>query len=241
VQGGRPRRPAARSTRGLWRRSAQRGSGSDDPMGRSTPVLRRCGGVRTGQRATGGEKKNETAAEITCVGSWPNYGEDAARIGAIGLRVKPGLGAELWRGLAGVVARQGGVATTAWSFCTAELGGGTAWFGSGYAGRGRVRRREGSRGQINREAVILGAGRWQASPGDLGGTLHEESGSRQRIACSRLWLLLLEGRSVLGWLAGGATGLRRSIGQRDDPAGQNRFLGEDRGAGERSARAEGEG
>ena len=64
-------------------------------------------------------------------------------------------------------------------------------------------------------------------------------------------------------MAGGATGLGRSAGQRDDPAGQNRVLGEDRGerkgkdltcgsgleagdaracgAGERSARAEGEG
>src|SRR6185436_10603953 len=111
--------------------------------------------------------KIETAAELTCVGSRPNYGQDAAQIGAIGLRVKPGLGAELWRGLAGVVARQGGVAATAWSFCTAELGGGTAWFGSGCADRGTVRRREGSRGQIKEEAVILGAGRWQASPGDL--------------------------------------------------------------------------
>ena len=177
MQGGRPRRPAARSTRGSWGRSAQRGSGPDDPMERFTPVLRRCGGVRTGQRATGGEK-NKTAAELTCVGSRPNYGEDAARIGAIRLRVKPGLGAELWRGLAGVVARQGGVAATAWSFCTAELGGGTAWFGSGCADRGAVRRREGSRGQIKEEAVILGAGRWQASPGDLGGTLRGESGSR---------------------------------------------------------------
>jgi len=90
----------------------QRGSGPDDPMGRSTPVLRRCGGVRTGQRATCGEN-NETAAELTCVGSRPNYGEDAARIGAIGLRVNPGLGAELWRGLAGAVARQGDVAAMA--------------------------------------------------------------------------------------------------------------------------------
>ena len=64
-------------------------------------------------------------------------------------------------------------------------------------------------------------------------------------------------------MAGGATGLGRSTGQRDDPAGRNRVLGEDRGerkgkdltcgssleagearacgAGERSARAEGEG
>jgi len=106
---------------------------------------------------------------------------------------------------------------------------GRAWFGSGCAGRGSVRRREGSRGQLKGEAVILGAGRWQASTGDLGGTLRGESGSRQRIARSRLWLLLLEGRSMLRWLAGGATGLRRSTGQRDDPAGRNRVLGEDRG------------
>ena len=91
-------------------------------MGRSTPVLRRCGGVRTGQRATGGEKI-ETAAELTCVGSRPNYGEDAAQIGAKGLRVMPGLGAGLWRGLAGVVARQGGVAATAW-----RSGAGRSWW-----------------------------------------------------------------------------------------------------------------
>ena len=67
--------------------------------------------------------------------------------------MKPGLRAELWRGLAGVVARQGDVAATA------ELGGGTASFGSGCAGRGKVRHREGSRGQIKEEAVVLGAGR----------------------------------------------------------------------------------
>ena len=64
-------------------------------------------------------------------------------------------------------------------------------------------------------------------------------------------------------MAGGATGLGRSTGKRDDPAGRNRLLGEDRGerkgkvltcgsgleageagacgVGERSARAEGEG
>ena len=105
-------------------------------MGRSTPVLRRCGGVRTGQRATGGEKF-ETAAELTCVGSRPNYGEDAAQIGAKGLRVMPGLGAGLWRGLAGVVARQGGVAATAWSFCTAELGRGGGAEARGNAGVAR--------------------------------------------------------------------------------------------------------
>ena len=78
-----------------------------------------------------------------------------------------------------------------------------------------------------------------------------------------LGLLRLEGWSVLGWMAGGATGLGRSTGQRDDPEGRNRVLGEDHGekkgkdltcgsgleagearacgAGERSARAEGEG
>ena len=106
-------------------------------MGRSTPVLQRCGGVRTGQRATGGEKF-ETAAELTCVGSRPNYGEDAAQIGAKGLRVMPGLGAGLWRGLAGVVARQGGVATTAW-----RSGAGRSWWrrllGLGRAARGWMR------------------------------------------------------------------------------------------------------
>ena len=95
-------------------------AGPADLLSRSVRVLRRCYGVRTGQRATGSEKI-ETAAELTCVRSRSNYGKDAAQIGAIGLR------AELWRGLAGVVARQGGVAATAWSFFTAELGGGTVW------------------------------------------------------------------------------------------------------------------
>ena len=34
-----------------------------------------------------------------------------------------------------------------------------------------------------------------------------------------LWLLLLEGRSMLGWLAGGATRLGWSTEQRDERAG----------------------
>ena len=38
----------------------------------------------------------------------------------------------------------------------------TACSGSGCAGRGRVGCREGSRGQLKKEAVNLGAGRWQA-------------------------------------------------------------------------------
>ena len=77
---------------------------------------RSYGGVEGSERAKGppaARKKNETAAELTCVGSRPNYGEDAARIGAIGLRVNPGLGAELWRGLAVAGARQGDVAAMA--------------------------------------------------------------------------------------------------------------------------------
>ena len=167
MQGGRPRRPAARLTRGSWRRSAQRGSGPDDPMGRSTPVLRRCGGVRTGQRATGGEKI-ETAAELTCVGSRPNYGEDAAQIGAKGLRVMPGLGAGLWRGLAGVVARQGGVAATVW-----RSGAGQSWWrrllGLGMAARGWMGCR-GAAGWFKRgSAGHLGEGAGMEGHGDLGG------------------------------------------------------------------------
>ena len=63
------------------------------------------------------------AAELTCVGSRPNYGEDTAQIGAKGFRVMPGLGAGPWRGLAGVVARQGGVAATAW-----RSGAGRSWW-----------------------------------------------------------------------------------------------------------------
>ena len=75
--------------------------------------------------------------------------------------MNPGLGAELWRGLAVAGARQGDVATTA------ELGRGTASFGSGCAGRGKVRHREGSRGQIKGEAVILGLRDTAESPRDL--------------------------------------------------------------------------
>ena len=68
-----------------------------------------------GQDGPKGHRRREieTAAELTFVGSRSNYDEDVARIGAIGLRVKPGLGAELWRALAGAVARQGDVAAMA--------------------------------------------------------------------------------------------------------------------------------
>jgi len=121
-------------------------AGPADLISRFVRVLRRYYGVRTGQRATGGAKsRGRPSSPASDLGQ--NYGEDAARIGANGLRVKPGLGAELWRGLAGTVVRQGDVAAMVWSFCTAELGGGTAWFGPGCVGRGKVRHREGSRGQ----------------------------------------------------------------------------------------------
>ena len=68
-----------------------------------------------GQDGPKGHRRREieTAAKLTFVGSRSNYGEDVARIGAIGLRVEPGLRAELWRGLAGAVVRQGDVAATA--------------------------------------------------------------------------------------------------------------------------------
>jgi len=71
--------------------------------------------VLRGQDGPKGHRRREieTAAELTFVGSRSNYGEDAARIGAIGLRVNPGLGAKLWRGLVGAVAWQGNVAATA--------------------------------------------------------------------------------------------------------------------------------
>ena len=68
-----------------------------------------------GQDGPKGHRRREieTAAKLTFVGIRSNYGVDAARIGAIGLRVNPGLGAELWRGLAVAGARQGDVAATA--------------------------------------------------------------------------------------------------------------------------------
>jgi len=61
--------------------------------------------------------------------------------------VKPGLGAELWRSLAGVVARQGDVAATAErELCAAEQSGGVlglvaarCWMGEAQGGRGGLK------------------------------------------------------------------------------------------------------
>ena len=61
--------------------------------------------------------------------------------------MKPGLGAELWRSLAGVVARQGDVAATAErELCAAEQSGGVlgsvavrCWMGEAQGGRGGLK------------------------------------------------------------------------------------------------------
>ena len=125
---------------------------------------------------TGGEKLRRRR-DLTVEQSRRNSGEAGS-----GLRGKefgeiPGATAKLLRWLARNKGQRSGGTTAARSLGPAMARRRWLW-GAEAAVERRGCAQGWSRGLIKDEAVILGAGRWQASPGDLGGILRGENGSR---------------------------------------------------------------
>ena len=102
VQGARRRRPAveAGGVRGIWGGVAAEVPRLLDPV---EEMRRRAAEVQRWSGKPESHRRREivAAAELTCGETWSNSGEGAARTGASGLRVNPGLRADLWWGSAG--------------------------------------------------------------------------------------------------------------------------------------------
>ena len=172
MQGVRRRRPAveAGGVHGIWG-----GVAAEVPrlLDLVEEMRRRAAEVQRWSGKSESHRRREIVAvvELTCGETWSNSGEGAARTGASGLRVNPGLRADLWWGSAGAVARQGVVAVAAPACGAAEQG------AVEQSGVGVAARVGGSRGVCGRYlkgggaplACAPGFGKPASAPGIAGG------------------------------------------------------------------------
>jgi len=161
--------------RGIWGGVAAEVPRLLDPV---EEMRRRAAEVQRWSGKPESHRRREIVAvvELTCGETWSNSSEGAARTGASGLRVNPGLRADLWWGSAGAVARQGVVAVAAPACGAAEQG------AAEQSGVGVAARVGGSRGgpravfKGRRSALGVRARVWKAGErlgGDRGVQLRE--------------------------------------------------------------------